>query len=236
MWKEIIFIILVFFSNIIQTLTGFAGTMLAMPGGMLLIGINEAKAILNVMGLAASLYIATRNFSRIDRKEFLKIAGIMFVGMIMGLQLFRALEAEILLTIYGLLIVFIAAKNLLTEKKMKIPDLIMLGVILIAGVIHGMFVSGGALLVVYAASKFTDKSVFRATLAPVWVLLNGYMLVSHLSQGYFTGNTTVLTLISFIPLALAIYLGNLLHDRINQKVFMKITYVLLLASGIMLLV
>ena len=49
-------------------------------------------------------------------------------------------------------------------------------VLLGAGVVHGMFVSGGALLVVYAAATFRDKEVFRSTLAAVWVILNGLLM------------------------------------------------------------
>lgn len=236
MLKEILFILIVFISNIIQTITGFAGTMLAMPGAILLMGINEAKAVLNVMGLAASIWIGVKNRRHINRKEFLKIVGIMFLGMILGMYLFGVFQANVLLTVYGVMIILIAVKNLLTDRKVRLPEILMYLVILAAGVIHGMFVSGGALLVVYAATKFQDKATFRATLSPVWVLLNGYMLASHYKAGYFDGRTVLLTLISLIPLAGAIFIGNQLHNRINQKAFMKITYILLLASGILLLV
>lgn len=89
---------------------------------------------------------------------------------------------------------------------------------------------------VYAAWRFKEKAEFRATLAFVWVFLNGYLLLMHLSEGLVGKETLVLTGVSLVPLAFAIYLGNMLHHRIHQKTFMKITYVLLLASGIMLLV
>lgn len=39
-------------------------------------------------------------------------------------------------------------------------------------IIHGMFVSGGALLVIYATQVLKEKEEFRATVAPVWVVLN----------------------------------------------------------------
>lgn len=236
MLEDILFVIIVFVSNIIQTVTGFAGTMLAMPGAMMLIGINDAKAILNVMGLAASIWIGVRNYKNINLKEFMKIVVIMFMGMIIGIYLFNQFQADVLMTIYGVLIMIIAMKNLITDKKVNLPEVLMYLIILLAGVIHGMFVSGGALLVVYAASRFTDKATFRATLAPVWVLLNTYMFVSHISAGYFIPRTMILTVICLVPLAGAIYIGNLLHNRINQKAFMKMTYILLLASGIFLLV
>lgn len=236
MLNEIIFVIIVFLSNIIQAITGFAGTMLAMPSSILLIGINEAKAILNVMGLLASLWIALKYIKLINKKEFIKITILMFIGMVFGIMLFKRIQPEFLLTIYGILIVIIAVKNIVTEKKLKVPSLLMIVVILLAGIIHGMFISGGALLVIYAAATFREKSVFRATLAPVWVILNSYLFASHLSQGFFTSKIILLTMISIIPLGIGIYLGNIYHHKINQNLFMKMTYVLLLFSGVSLLI
>ena len=73
-----------------------------------------------------------------------------------------------------------------------------------------MFVSGGALLVVYAAQVLKEKEEFRATLAPVWVVLNSILLVSQVRQGVFTEGNIRLILISIIIYAFRIipYLQN----------------------------
>ena len=53
--QGILFLVVVFLSNVIQCVTGFAGTVLAMPFSVILIGDSAAKAILNVLGAAASI-------------------------------------------------------------------------------------------------------------------------------------------------------------------------------------
>ena len=53
--KEFIFLIVLFIANIIQAITGFAGTVLAMPASMFLLGIDDAKVVLNVMALISAL-------------------------------------------------------------------------------------------------------------------------------------------------------------------------------------
>ncbi len=50
MAKKILFLLVVFFTNIIQGITGFAGTMLAMPPSVMLVGFDTAKPILNALG------------------------------------------------------------------------------------------------------------------------------------------------------------------------------------------
>ena len=111
----------------------------------------------------------------------------------------------------------------------------MIFIILLAGIIHSIFLSGGALLVIYAVSVLKDKREFRATLSPVWVVLAVILVFSHFNNGYYTKNTVILIFLSIIPLIASLWLGNKLFKYINQELFLKITYVLLLISGISLL-
>ena len=63
MAKKILFLLVVFLTNIIQGITGFAGTMLAMPPSVMLVGFDTAKPILNALGLLSGIY------SRREQKE-----------------------------------------------------------------------------------------------------------------------------------------------------------------------
>lgn len=236
MLNEILFYIVAFLSNIIMVITGFAGTMLAMPPSMLLIGVNEAKAILNVMGWLSCVWVVIRDYKYIDIKKFLKIIIVMFIGMVVGIQLFKIAPMNFLLTAYAILIILIALKKLFIQKEIKVPQSLMIIVLLVAGLVHGMFVSGGSFLVVYAVTVLSDKNEFRATVSAVWVLLNGYLMFDHFMQGFFTPDVIRMTVICIIPLAASVIIGNKLHDKINQQAFLKLTYILLLIAGIMLIV
>lgn len=160
----------------------------------------------------------------------------MVAGMAIGIQICKTVPSEqILLIIYGVIILLIAGKNLLCHRQRTLPKVLLLVILLLAGVIHGMFVSGGALLVVYAAQVLKEKEEFRATLAPVWVVLNSILLVSQVRQGVFTEGNIRLILISIIPLFMATWLGKKLVKKVSQKVFLNLTYVLLLVSGLSLI-
>lgn len=54
--KYPLFFLIIFLTNIIQGITGFAGTILAMPPSLMLVGYNTAKPILNVLGLLSGVY------------------------------------------------------------------------------------------------------------------------------------------------------------------------------------
>ena len=64
--REYLFITIVLFANIIEGITGFAGTMLAMPASMMLIGAEEAKVILNMVAPMVSSTIAVKTYKKIN--------------------------------------------------------------------------------------------------------------------------------------------------------------------------
>lgn len=233
--RNILFLIILFTANVIQAITGFAGTLLAMPLSMMLIGVHEAKVILNIMAVLSCLILASKSRKHIQPKILLNIIAWMAVGMVFGIWIFEHLSLNILLPFYAIMIILIALKKLLIKNEIKMSKWMLNGVLLAAGIIHGMFVAGGALLVVYASTVLKNKENFRATVAAVWVVLNTGLMISDFVQGYMTPGVIKMAGISILPLLLAIYVVNKIHERIDQKVFMKITYALLLASGISIL-
>ena len=71
--KEIIFLFVLFVANVIQAITGFAGTVLAMPPSIYLLGMDNAKVVLNVMALLSGLMIAVMSYHHMNKKEVIKI-------------------------------------------------------------------------------------------------------------------------------------------------------------------
>lgn len=233
---NILFLAVLFISNVIQAITGFAGTVIAMPPSIKLIGVDKARVVLNVMALISCFWIAIRNTKYINFKELIKIVIFMLFGMIIGIKFLSIFPTKILITVYGIIIVLIGLKNLFVKKEIKLPKVGMIVVLLLSGVIHGMFVSGGALLVVYASKELKNKEEFRATISPVWVILNSFLLCNQIQNNMFSKDTIILILVCVIPLFAAICIGNKIHTKINERSFLKIVYVLLIVSGLIIII
>lgn len=233
--KEIIFLGIVMLANIMEGITGFAGTMLAMPLSMILIGVGEAKSILNIVAIIASSLIFFSTYKHINKRELMKIVVLMLIGMVGGIYLFSIFPASGLAKIYGILILLIALKGLFVKKEISLPSAALTVIVLMAGIIHGMFLSGGALLVIYAVAVLKEKTVIRATLAPVWMILNVFMLGQDLYFGNITMQVVKLSIYAIFPVLLAIAIGTYLHKKMNQAFFVKLTYLLLIVSGITLI-
>lgn len=257
-WKELLVFLIIFASNLIQAITGFAGTLLGMPPTIQLIGVDEAKSVLAILDQLSCLLIVLTGFRHINWKEFSKMAVLMVAGMFIGMKIFEVFPVQQLLTLYGAMILCIAIWRLFGQKlvqglfpqkaapqtgasgasKGKSPAYLvgMLLVILAAGVIHGMFVSGGALLVLYASAALKDKEEFRATMAMLWVTIGCYLTGNQIYAGHFNSHVIFLCVAGIIPLFAGIFIGTKLVKKIKQETFLKLTYVLLIVSGVLAIV
>lgn len=231
-----LFLLVIFSTNLIQGITGFAGTVLAMPFVILLYGIDVAKPSLTILALLAGLLIAVRGYKDIVWKEFFKILILMFIGLFAGEVIYQYLQTEVLLQIFAAFVILIALSGLFQKKEYNLPEPALNVILLLAGVIHGMFVSGGPLLIIYAVKKLPDKQNFRTTLSMIWVALDIYLIIKQTGAGLMTAFTLTTTAWSIPALLIGVYIGNRLAKKMSQQVFLRLTYVLLLISGVSLLV
>lgn len=65
--------------------------------------------------------------------------------------------------------------------------------------------------------------------------LNLFLMVSDYEKGLYNGEFLTLTVLSLPALAAALLAGNAIHDRIDQKLFDRLTYGLLVIAGTMIL-
>lgn len=234
--REILVFLILFGANLLQAITGFAGTLISMPPTIKLIGVEEAKALLNAIAQISSIMIVYTGWKHVNWKEFIKMFVLMVLGMAVGMKLFQIFPLQQLLILYGIMIIAIALKKLFVKKEIALPGLLMLVVIFIAGIIHGMFVSGGALLVVYAASVMKEKEEFRATIAMMWVTVGCFITWGQYTSGHFNSHVMFLLILGIIPVFVGTWIGTKLVKKMPQEIFMKITYILLLLSGVMAIV
>lgn len=241
MLNDLLFYIVVLIANIFQGITGFAGTVLAMPASLFLVGYGVAKPILNVFGFFSGIYVFAGNRQHIDTKILKKILVIMGIGVVGGIVIKSLVDihARWLYILLGIFVCAVSCAGLFgrknTESSPKNSGLDN-ALLLVAGVIHGIFVCGGPLVITYLTKRLPDKTKFRATISTVWIVFNGIIMISDMLAGAFTG-TVLLELCIATPFLLAgMYIGSRLVQKMDQSFFMKLTYVLLLLSGISLLI
>lgn len=259
-----VFFLVILLSNIIQGITGFAGTILAMPPSLMLVGYDTAKPVLNVLGLLSGIYVFAGHRKHVCWGELKKIVAVMAAGIVGGIFLkgYFAGRERALYALLGLFVVCLSLQGLhklwrdwlgtqedaaagaeaaeakaAAEGKAAGPDKAGLYLLLgLAGIVHGIFVSGGPLLIGYLTKRIQDKVSFRATISTVWVVLNTIILLDDIRSGLWNPELVKIQVASIPFLLAGMAVGSRLYAKMSQRLFMLITYVLLFVSGISLLI
>lgn len=225
----------IFAAHFIGALTGFGCTVLALPFTISLIGMDCGKPVLTVVGLIQCLVVAISQFKDINWVEVKKIVFYVAIGMPIGLICYRYLPEDILITILSILMLMVSVKGILELKgyKFKSPKNYLLNFLLFfGGIIHGAFVSGGPLLMIYSTEKIKDKDTFRATMCIIWVILNTFLILDGAFSGIYTSTVLMYIMIALPSLFIGIWLANKLTCKVNQRMFNYIIYMVLGTTAI----
>lgn len=120
--STILFAIVIMMSYFIEGMIGFGGTIVALPLASQIAGIKLAVPVLTIVVFLASVVIAIRDFKYLDKKQFIKIAFLMILGLPIGTWLFASLPERPLKLALSVFMIIIALKGLIgisNEKKSK---------------------------------------------------------------------------------------------------------------------
>lgn len=233
--QTVLFLLLVFSFNLIQTIGACAGSILAMPFAIALLGADSARVVVNAVGFVSFVYPLVRCFRDVNWKETAKVAVFMAIGVILAQQWIDVLYQPVILLMYSLLVIAAALQNFLMKGTIQLPKVLDWLVLLAAGLIHGAFLSGGALLILYSMSHLKTKQEQRGTLSLIWMLLNGYMLVLFTRQGLYAGENLRLVLPGLPVALIGVWLGDRLQARLDGDPFRLFTNAMVLLAGVFLL-
>lgn len=225
----------------VQTVTGFGAMVISVPLGALLLPIDELLLLLLPLSIFQCSYIAVRYRGAIDTTLLLRwIIPVMGLGTAIGALLAPQLSGQTLRRALAVLILLLALMELyvLTRRTtIRCPRskaTIVIG-LLGAGLMHGVYATGGPLLVYSIESRVKDKSVFRATLTVVWLLLNTALVTYFAVDGRYQADHPQRIALLVPGVVIAIIVGQRLHERLDGKRFRIATYSLLAMAAIVLL-
>ena len=172
----------------IEAITGFGSIVIALSLGALLLPIPDMLPVLVPLNVCMSSYLTYKHRQHIQWAILLKlILPFMLVGTITGYLLSPILKTLWLKVLFGALVTWFAGRELWRHYRSHATHhhhpIISQLITFIAGLTHGLFASGGPLLVYALTGKQMDKSRTRATLLTVWFTLNLILSLIFLVDG-----------------------------------------------------
>jgi uncharacterized membrane protein YfcA len=237
--------LVVFLTHALEAVTGFGCAVLAMPFVTALLGVRRGIIIITILGWFLALYIVISKRKQLNFRQFAVICGCMAIGLPVGMYLFRAFDTLLLKKLLGIFIIIASAWQLFmrlgrknshaSEAPRGIKALPYYGLLVTGGIVHGMFSTGGPLVVIYASQALPDKGQFRATLCLLWTVLNTVIIGAYFFEGSITmpiaGTTGML-----VPFVIfGIIAGEKIHHKVNERFFSVIVFSMLLITGFFML-
>lgn len=219
---------------VVEAASGFGATIVTVALAAQLYAIPEVLATFVPVNAALSTVIVLCYRHAVEwRLLARRVLPLMGAGIAVGLALFQLREHGFLRVAFALFVVAIALWSLARRKsgatRFAAPALVA------AGVVHGLFATGGPLAVYALAGEIADKTRFRTTLAMLWLTFNAVLITSYVASGELTMQTLrgSLWLVPAVPVGLVV--GDWLHHRVNAETFRVVVNVLLLLAGAVLL-
>lgn len=228
---------------ILEAVLGFGATVLVVSLGAQFLPIEVLLPTYVPVNALLSAWILVRHARRVEVGLLTRrILPYMGLGMALGLSVPGSVDRNLLLGGFGVFVMLLAAPELVSAwgpsagLEVRSPlSRRAAGLVLVAGgVIHGLFGSGGPMVVYFAGREGLDKSVFRATLAALWLLLTIVLIASFAHRGQMNP-AVVWRSVSLLPaLVLGAVVGEWLHHRVEVRLFRVAIYVILLLAGLSL--
>ncbi len=230
--------IVVFLSFMVEAATGFGSMVVALTLGALWFQVNELLGWLVPVNMLLSGYLVARDWRSI-RWRFLgtRLLPLMAVGLVFGtLVATQAAQTDWLKPTFGAFVMVVAAWQLSSVlKPATVPAPlhapVRVAALLGAGIIHGIFATGGPLAVFVSARELPEKAAFRGTLSMLWLVLNALVLLRLAAAEQVGAASFQTSALMLLPLALGIGAGEWVHHRLDPARFRVVVAGLLLAAG-----
>jgi uncharacterized membrane protein YfcA len=222
----------------VEATTGFGATVIAVTLGVHLFPLETLLPVIVPVGLTLTATIAWRQRAHVDRALLLRgILPFMAAGAVFGLAIFERASNDSLRRVFGVFVVLVAASELLRLLRAvgparPLPPLVARAAIFAAGVIHGLFSSGGPLLVYAIGRTPIEKRVFRATLSNVWLVLGSMLTATYAWNGHVTRDSLLASAALLPVLGVSFVVGDWAHHRLDEFRFRLLVNVLLLGAGL----
>lgn len=230
----------IFIAYSIEAITGFGSIVIALSLGALLLPIETMLPVLVPLNICMTGYLATKHRQHIHWPTLLKlILPLMISGTLTGYLLRPWLGDNTLQLLFGALVIWFAGREL--WRSVKGLKLGRHGIwwtrswMFLAGITHGLFASGGPLLVYSLTGIQLPKAQFRATLITVWLSLNSMLTIVFALDGSLAPSLNRVAML--LPVLVGgVVVGEFLHHKVNEQRFKQLVYAMLLLTGTLLIV
>ncbi len=230
---------IIFLGQIIYSALGFGSAMVSITLLSLVFGdLSSIIPYFLLLCIPTEITIVTKNRKIIDFSFIKKFVFFLFLGLLIGSFLLKYTVPEKLILFLGIIIVIIAVYFLFFEEKINLSFKKSGNsgkfFSFLTGILGGVYGISGPPIIIYLKGLKLDKTTFRATILSIFFAMSVLRTIVYLFIGLYNLQILI-TAILTIPFVIAgLFIGNQIHHSVSEKKFKKITALVLLINGILL--
>lgn len=227
---------------LVEAALGFGSSVIVATVGAQLGPLDQVMPAFITVNLLLSAWITATAWRDIDRALLLRaVLPLASAGLALGFALGGAADLPAARVAFGAGVTLLSSLELLrtfapARDARPLAPWASAAMILLGGVVHGVFSAGGPLVVYVVARRVSEKRVFRATLSALWLLLNAALIARWVATGAWTAQTARLALLLTPSLVFGSALGAALYRALPQRAFRAAASSVMGAAGLSLLV
>lgn len=225
----------IFVGFYVQTVIGFAGSLIALPILLFAMELPDAIAYISIFYLFSSFFLIKKEWKNIDRSIILTLALTSVVGVVLGILLLTIAKPILLKKGLGVFILLYVTYISFGKKKIRLNKLGINVFGVLGGFFSGLFSTGGPLYVICVENTVKEVKTFRATMIGVLGVVTITRVPALALSGILNSKHLEMTLLVLPVFLLAQFTGKLSFAKISENLFKKSLMVLLSISGLLLI-
>ncbi|MDI6046807.1 sulfite exporter TauE/SafE family protein [Flavobacterium yafengii] len=226
----------IFTGFFVQTITGFAGALIALPFLLFVMPLPDAIGYLSIFYFISTPIHVYKEWNYIDKPLLKKLVLSSFFGLLIGIIVLAYGQPMILKKALGVFIILFVLNSLKAKKEIQLISKMKYFFGFLGGFFSGVFSTGGPLYLVIVKNETSDVKILRATMFGVLGLITLMRIPILAFEGILTVNQLYNSLYVLPFFILALVLGKKVYLKLNELFLKRIMLGLLFLSGIMLLV
>ncbi len=225
----------IFVGFYVQTVIGFAGSLMALPILLLKMDLPDAIAYISIFYLFSSIFLISKEWRNIDKKIILQLAFASIIGVIIGIAVLTYTKPIILKRGLGIFILLYVLYISFGKRKIKLNKTGVIGFGVMAGFFSGIFSTGGPLYVICVENTVKNIKAFRATMIGVLGLVTITRVPALAVSGILNFGHLKMTILVFPIFLFAQFLGKRTFMKIEERLFQRSLILLLSISGMIMI-
>ena len=225
-------IVIICIAAVLQSISGFGFSLLAMPLLSIFVDIQDAVVIATLCGIFTNAVHLRKDFQLVERSIARRISLSALIGMPLGvvvLSVFSATQMRVIIGAVIVILVFLMMRNFILKTENTNVDIV-LGAF--SGLLATSVSTNGPPLVFLLQSKQLDPWRLRATLAYVFTISGCASFIVLMIAGKGSIEAFQYAMLSLPAMYLGTVVGRKARLRVTQEAFKRLMYVLLLATAV----